>query len=151
MFTFLDFSKYFNNIDSIVIMVLRFVIIVIFTFYFMALFYFFCKKYHLENELINENTKINDNFTIKILLVALNIIYLVFCYIQIKSLFLKNTSLNYAQYARQGFFQLMVVSLINIVTILIAKKRENKDEYKTNKFIDYMSIIMVGFTFIIVI
>ena len=151
MFTFLDFSKYFNNIDSIVIMVLRFVIIVIFTFYFMALFYFFCKKHHLENELINENTKINDNFTIKILLVALNIIYLVFCYIQIKSLFLKNTSLNYAQYARQGFFQLMVVSLINIVTILIAKKRENKDEYKTNKFIDYMSIIMVGFTFIIVI
>ena len=151
IFDFFDFSKCFNNIDTIVLMVLRFTIMVIFTFYFMGLFYFFCTKHNLENELINENTKINDNFTIKILLVTLNIIYFVFCYIQIKSLFLKNTSLNYAQYARQGFFQLMAVSLINIVTILIAKKRENKDDYKTNKFINYMSIIMIGFTFIIVI
>ena len=75
MFTFLDFSKYFNNIDIIVIMVLRFVIIVIFTFYFMALFYFFCKKHHLENELINENTKINELLNkddLKIYLIMVN-------------------------------------------------------------------------------
>ena len=85
------------------------------------------------------------------ILVSLNIIYLVFCYIQIKSLFMRNTTLNYAHYARQGFFQLMVVSIINLVTILIAKKRENKNESKTNKFINYMSLIMIIFTFIIVI
>ena len=64
---------------------------------------------------------------------------------------MRNTTLNYAHYARQGFFQLMVVSIINLVTILIAKKRENKNESKTNKFINYMSLIMIIFTFIIVI
>ena len=61
---------------------------------------------------------------------------------------MRNTTLNYANYARQGFFQLMVVSFINLVTILIAKKREYKD---TNNFINYMSLIMILFTFIIVI
>ena len=151
IFDFLNiFLKPFNNMNISLIFVKIFTTVILF-FYFIGLFYYFCLKYYLKNEEINENTKINDNFTIKILLVLLNIIYLVFCYIQIKSLFLKNTSLNYAQYARQGFFQLMVVSFINIVTILIAKRRENKDEYKTNKFINYMSVIMIGFTFIIVI
>lgn len=79
-------------------------------------------------------------------LIALNAIYLVFCYIQIKSLFMRNTTLNYASYARQGFFQLMAVSIINLVTILIAKRKD-----KTNRFINYMCLIMIAFTFIIVI
>lgn len=151
IFDFLNiFLKLFSNMNMS-LAILRIFIIVIVFFYFIGLFYYFCLKYYLEDEKNNEKTIINDNFTIKILLIILNIIYSVFCYIQIKSLFFKNTSLNYAQYARQGFFQLMVVSLINIVTILIAKRRENKDDYKTNKFINYMSVIMIGFTFIIVI
>ena len=85
------------------------------------------------------------------ILTTLNIIYLVFCYIQIKSLFLKNVNINYAHYARQGFFQLMIVSIINLVTILIAKKNETTNETQNNKYIKVMSLIMLGFTYIILI
>jgi len=147
--------KPLENVDSSIIVV-RIILGTILFFYFIGLFYYTCLKYELKNEENIIKEKINDNFTTKIVLISLNIIYLVFCYIQIKSLFLKNTTLrnvtfNYADYARQGFFQLMAVSFINLVTILIAKKRENKDDYKTNSFINYMSIIMIVFTFIIVI
>jgi len=71
-----------------------------------------------------------DNFTIKVILGTLNVVYVVFCAIQIQSLFMKHVDINYAQYARQGFFQLMIVSLINLVMILIAKKSEKQDEKK---------------------
>ncbi len=124
---------------------LKIFFIIISFFYLIGLFYYFCFKYEIINEEYKK-IKIDDNFTIKLVLISLNIIYLIFCYIQIKSLFMRNTTLNYAHYARQGFFQLMIVSIINLITILIAKKREQK-----NKFINYMSLLMIAFTFIIVI
>ena len=130
---------------------MKFIYIVVAFFYFIGLFYYVCIKYEVIDEKAISQTKVNDNFTIKMILVSLNIIYLVFCYIQIKSLFMRKTTLNYAHYARQGFFQLMIVSIINLITILIAKKRDNEGESKTNKFINYMSLTMLIFTFIIVI
>lgn len=119
--------------------------------YFIGLFYYICIKYEKNEEIVRNADEKRDDFTIKMILLSLNIVYLVFCYIQIKSLFMRNTTLNYAHYARQGFFQLMVVSIINLITILIAKKRENKNEENSNKYIKYMSLLMIIFTFIIVI
>ena len=55
--------------------------------------------------------------------------------------------ITYAEYARQGFFQLMFVSLINFVIILLHKKF-NKKDLKFNKI---MSIIMIILTAIIVV
>ena len=55
--------------------------------------------------------------------------------------------ITYAEYARQGFFQLMFVSLINFVIILLHKKF-NKKDIKFNKI---MSIIMIVLTSIIVV
>lgn len=89
------------------------------------------------------------SFTIKLLLIALNVIYLMFCYIQIKSLFAKinlEESFNYAYYARSGFFQLMTVSLINFVVILISSKLNSNKE----KVIKALNILLVVFTIIIV-
>lgn len=94
-----------------------------------------------------------DPHTIKMLLLVLNIIYLIFDIIQIKSLFLHSVSSNihYAEYARQGFFQLMIISVINITIILIAKKYKEKNTKKDKKYINIMSLIMVALTFIIII
>lgn len=64
---------------------------------------------------------------------------------------MKNVDINYAYYARQGFFQLMIVSVINLVTILMAKKSQNGKEHRNNKYINIMSLIVIGFTFIILI
>ena len=118
--------------------------------YFICFFDYITKRYQKTEDI--QNTKmVKDNFTIKMILTTLNIIYLVFCYIQIKSLFLKNVNINYAHYARQGFFQLMIVSIINLVTILIAKKNEIPNETQNNKYIKVMSLIMISFTYIILI
>jgi len=117
--------------------------------YLICLFYSICFKEETEKD--SKKIEIKDNFTIKMILACLNVIYLVFCIIQIKSLFMQNVDINYAEYARKGFFQLMAVSIINLVTILVAKKSEKQEDKKSNKYINSMSLIMVIFTFIILI
>lgn len=55
----------------------------------------------------------------------------------------------YASYARQGFFQLMAVSIINLVIILITSKRN-----EINKKINYtkiMNLFLATFTLIILV
>lgn len=87
-----------------------------------------------------------EDYTVKLLLTILNIIYVVFIFIQVRSLLLHNVSksINYAEYARSGFFQLMFISLINLIILLVSK---NSKETKYNKA---MSIIMVAFTLLII-
>ncbi|MBP5366331.1 MAG: DUF4173 domain-containing protein [Bacteroidales bacterium] len=88
-----------------------------------------------------------EEYTMKVLLTSLNVIYVVFDIIQINSLMLHRVSqdINYAEYARSGFFQLMVISLINIVIILLSKKS------KETKYNRNMSLVMIGLTFIIIV
>ena len=87
-----------------------------------------------------------DGYTIKALLSILNIIYLVFDIIQIRSLIFHRVSagINYAEYARSGFFQLMFISIINLVILLISK--HSKEE----KYNNVMCLIMVFLTLIII-
>ena len=147
---FIEIAVWFENLIS-ESLVARIVVTICVFIYLISLFYSICFTY--ENETENKIKKIEniDNFTIKMILACLNVIYLVFCAIQIQSLFLKNVNINYADYARKGFFQLMAVSIINLITIVIAKKSENIGDKKTNIYINSMSIIMVIFTFIILI
>ena len=105
-----------------------------------------------EKEKVKE-TKTRDVFTLKLLVSVLNIIYIIFDVIQIKSLMLHSVSsnINYAEYARQGFFELMVVSIINIAIILISKKFETKDNKKDFNYINIMNVIMIFLTIIIIV
>ena len=129
--------------------IVRLILIICSFLYFLGFFYYVFFKYENNEKSFQNQLKTKDNFTIKLLLGVLNVIYLVFCIIQIKSLFIGNENIKYSEYARQGFFQLMIVSLINLVTILVAKKSENKEE--KNTYMNVMSVIMCLFTFIIVI
>lgn len=136
----------FRNIKISTLIVKLILICVCFA-YFVCFFEYITNRYEIDN--IEEKKIVQkDDFTIKMILTSLNVIYLFFCIIQIKALFLKNVSINYADYARKGFFQLMIVSAINLVTILIAKKYNKNTNVKT-KYINLMSILMVLFTFII--
>lgn len=81
------------------------------------------------------------------IITTLNIIYLVFSIIQIRALIIRDENINYANYARQGFFQLMIISVINLIMILIAKRKDYKDNNYTNK----MCLFMIFFTFILII
>jgi len=53
--------------------------------------------------------------------------------------------INYAEYARSGFFQLMFISILNIIILLISKRNSNT---KYNKI---MELLMTGLTLIIII
>lgn len=136
----------FRNIE-ISTLIVKVILMLICAVYFLCFFDYIVNRYEIDIQEDKKNTP-KDDFTIKMILTSLNVIYLFFCIIQIKALFLKNVSINYADYARKGFFQLMVVSAINLVTILIAKNYNKKTETKA-KYINVMSVVMVLFTFII--
>ena len=137
-----NFNIQIPNIDEVFIRVFRFVILF---FYLGSTIYFITKEYLSDNR-VKGKEKIHDNYTINLLLIVLNIIYVVFDIIQINSLMLHRvaSTFNYADYARSGFFQLMFITFINITIILISKKC--KEEIKTK----VMSIIMVFLTYIII-
>ena len=105
-----------------------------------------------EKTIVKEN-KTRDVFTLKLLVSVLNVIYIIFDVIQIKSLMLHSVSsgINYAEYARQGFFELMFVSIINIAIILISKKFETKDNKKDFNYINIMNVLMIVLTIIIIV
>jgi len=125
--------------------IVKLILIILGFIYLLCFFDYISARYEKDEKTCTKNEEIKDNYTIKMILTVLNIVYLVFCYIQIKSLFMRNVDIDYAQYARQGFFQLMIVSVINLATILIAKNSGK------SKYINIMSVIMIGFTFIILI
>ena len=149
------FNKLFNLTSKISLSntIKRLIPMIILFFYLSAtinyLLYNYSKTENNEKE-INLNI---DSLTVKILLTTLNIIYIIFDIIQIKSLILHQVSMNisYAEYAREGFFQLMIVSFINLIIILVSKSIEKKQDKKSKKYIKIMNLIMVFLTFIIII
>ena len=137
------------NISSTLNFVIRLILIVATYILILSFILKLNKEYNYQaKELKAKNNKYA--FTIKLLLIALNIVYLVFCFIQIESLFAKiniDSDFNYASYARTGFFQLMFVSFINFAVILLSNKfNENKE-----KSIKILNLFLVIFTIIIAI
>ncbi len=80
---------------------------------------------------------------------ALSLMYMVFSGIQIASLFLRKMQLpenyTYASYAREGFFQLLLVSVINLIIVLVCLYR-----FKENKLLKGLLIIMSLCTFVMI-
>lgn len=115
----------------------------------------YIKEYGSEIQIKESNDeKKKDLLTLKIIFISLNVIYVLFDFIQIKSLMLHSISMSgitYAEYARQGFFQLMFVSIINLSLILFSKKFENKSNLKEFNTIKISSLIMIFLTIIIII
>ncbi len=139
---------FFRNMNMTIIWSLMLRIIIIAVVYLFFLNYTLkLQKEYKQEEKESKNIKNEYEFTIKLLLIVLNIIYLVFCFIQIQSLFAKinmQETFNYANYARTGFFQLMFVSIINFAIILVSN-RYNK------KLIKILNLLLVIFTIVIAI
>lgn len=141
---FKDIGKLFDDL-SIGNIILRLFNFVLLFFYLGGTLYFISKRYKDEKREVNK-PKLRDPLTINILLTTLNIIYIVFDIIQIDSLLLHRVSsgFNYADYARSGFFQLMFISIINIIIIILSKKSKEKTYTKV------MSLITVLLTLVII-
>lgn len=146
---FTGIEQFLSNINprTVIDMIVRIIVIVVSYLLFLSLIFRLQNKYQRE-ELNLEEDKPRDTFTIKMLLIVLNLVYLVFCFIQISSLFGKmniGNNFDYATYARSGFFQLMFVSFINFIVLLIANKYNKKQE----KIIQILSLLLIVFTIII--
>lgn len=107
-------------------------------------------KYNVLKEYDDEKVEKKESLTIHMMLTALNVSYLIFCYVQIKSL-LTIENIKYSSYARQGFFQLRLVSLINIIMILKATSKNLIKTEKQKKYKKIMCMLMLFFTLIIII
>ena len=85
---------------------------------------FFSKK--TISEEVNENRNMEPVIAITVLSIV-SVIYLLFSVIQIVYLFWGGVKLpekyTYAEYAREGFFQLLAVSIINFLMVLFVNKR----------------------------
>ena len=145
---FFDFiSKIFEN-ETIASILFRLVFIFI-CFVYIAGFIiqFVNEKQTQEKQTQVKSKKLRFNeLTMRIILVSLNVLYVIFSFIQFKYLFMnagKAANFGYAEYARTGFFQLMVVSFINFALLYIAEKGEKLDKI--------LKICLIIFTIIIVI
>lgn len=147
---FSGIEQLLSNINAKTIwdMTVRIVIMVIIYLLTLSLIFKLQNKYQREEYL--SDSKKRDTFTIKMLLATLNFIYLIFCFIQVSSLFGKmniDSNFDYATYARTGFFQLMFVSFINFIVLLVSNKY-NQDREKS---IQLLSLLLIIFTVIIAI
>ena len=149
-------SLFFDILDAIInlslpSLVIRIGVIILLFFYISSFFINILSKGNGLNEINNEEENNNkENLTINMILTTLNIIYLIFCFTQIKQL-LTVEDIIYSEFARKGFFQLMLVTLINLLVILKATSKDLKETEKQEKYKKTMCIIMIIFTFILII
>ena len=89
----------------------------------------------------------HGNVTIITVSVMVTAVYLLFSMIQILFLFAGNFKLpqgmNYALYARQGFFQLLFVSAFNLFAVLMIKKH-----FEENNLLQILLYIITGCTYV---
>jgi len=151
-----EFSNLFTNliksIQDVTIpeLVIRIGVIILLFFYIASFFINMLSSYNVLKEYEEKDKQPKENLTIYMMLTVLNIIYLIFCYVQIKSL-LTIENIKYSSYARNGFFQLMIVSIINITMILKATDKNLIETAKQQKYKKAMCIIMIIFTLVIII
>lgn len=130
------------NLDSIFIFALAFIIL--FSIY--INFNLNTKTEVKDKELLN-----TDKSIIKIVLITLNVIYLIFMISELSKL--TNNFLNlpirytYASYAREGFFQILLVTLINFIIIHFITYKTNKAWDKDVKVLLY---ILIGFSILLI-
>ena len=112
----------------------------------------YCLLVNLSKEGINEEVKDVKKWEPLIgipLASVLSLLYLVFSGIQIVYLFMGNMQLpagyTYAEYAREGFFQLLAVSIINLIIVLVGLCY-----FKPNKVFKAILTIMTLCTFIMI-
>ncbi|MDE6129862.1 MAG: DUF4173 domain-containing protein, partial [Lachnospiraceae bacterium] len=106
---------------------------------------YLCKKTFSEEYKERKQTEAVLAITV---LAPIMVLYLVFCGIQIVFLFLGKMILEgytYAEYARQGFFQLLVVCIINLALVL-----SGHAYFKENKVLKGMLTVVSACTYIMI-
>ncbi|WHH60869.1 DUF4173 domain-containing protein [Petroclostridium sp. X23] len=128
--------------------------------------YSYCYAYNLlERENNGENTqqviqvtkdkKIIDPVIIMTVLTSINVVYLVFSVIQFAYLFGGGANtlpggFTYAEYARRGFFELLLVTMINFSIILLSMFFTEKESIRSARIIKSLLTIMGAVTYVMI-
>ena len=144
----------FVNLKTIYSFLFRILLIVVLTLYFIGIF-IKIKNNQLKDEEIKSKNKLKiEVVTLNTLLTLLNIVYLIFSAMQGIYLIKQiggGSNLNYAHYARTGFFQLMAVSIINFVVLFLCKNNKKETSNIAKKYVKVMNVLLALFTIIILV
>ena len=99
------------------------------------------------------NLKVWDPVVVITILTAVDIIYMLFVFIQFSYLFgsLKAglpTEFTYAEYARRGFFELVAVTMINFSILLFSLGFTKKKDKATDRTMSILNTLLVGCTLV---
>lgn len=155
-----DKIMYIFSSEIIMSLISRLIVIILIFVYIMCIIYNLINKNSAYNVEIKESKqRINiEGIIVNTVLTVINVIYLIFSVVQflyVYSYIFDETKIaynfNFASYARQGFFQLMVVSLINFAIIIITNLNKKEMTQNIKKYTKLMNILMAVFTIIIAI
>ncbi|SHJ64864.1 protein of unknown function [Dethiosulfatibacter aminovorans DSM 17477] len=95
----------------------------------------------LERKSSKERTDFDSTIPLTVFLCVMNLVFLLFSYIQVKYIILGGTdflpeNITYAEYARSGFFQMMILSVINFsITIFLSSHISRLENTKKLKIL----------------
>ena len=149
-----DFILNIFNLKFWISMYFRAIIAIIVAIYIMA---FICNILKTDTNNVkteNVNGIRLQNITVNTVLTVLNIVYFLFSIVQFTHLFMQigvGTEFDYATYARKGFFQLMIVTIINFAIILITTLNKRETTKFTEYYTKVMNLFLAIFTVIMLI
>ncbi|WXR60867.1 DUF4173 domain-containing protein [Peptostreptococcaceae bacterium AGR-M142] len=91
------------------------------------------------------------SITSSTILISINIVYLIFTIVQFSYLYAGNTNLpnnmNFSEYARRGFFELVFLTIINQIILSFCMKYSDKSNKKISTLLNYLYSILILLTF----
>lgn len=135
---------FFESIQLSSSLIFRIVFVLFFSSYWFAQYHYQQKTYKA-NPLVEKIRSKASIFITYTFLTIINIIYVLYVFIQVKYLFLNAGQLpegiTYATYAREGFFQLVVVTLINLGLIILLEYLNYTGQFK-QRLLESFTLLM---------
>lgn len=135
---------FFDSIEFSSAFIFRVLFILFFSSYWFA-------QYHYDQKIISTDSSVEKPrskqsiFVTFTFLTIINIIYGLYVFVQVKYLFLNAGNLpdgiSYATYAREGFFQLVVVTLINLGLVIIVELLNHTGVFK-QRLLESFTLLM---------
>ena len=149
----LVFQKYVSDLVTINIQpetFLRFILILIVTFIFIGAYSYIFQESKKQKAIKQENKNyIIGNIESSVVLGSINLLFLLFILVQLTYLFGGESNISaqgftYAEYARRGFFELIIVAIISLLLLLVAEKYVRKEKKTHELSFKTLSTVMIA-------
>lgn len=148
-----EFLASIINIKFLTSIYFRIILIILVLIYIVA---FVCTilRFDTETKKVESKGIRMQNITVNTVLTVLNVVYLLFSIVQFAYLFTNlgaSADFDYASYARRGFFQLMIVTLINFAIILLTSLNKKETSTGVALYTKIMNSFLIIFTGVMIV